>query len=212
MIVHLNDSDLEAILLFRVAISEDTMEARTSAISGLREVLTSDLIEYLGERPSVLESATKQVKDLHRFVFETSKVRREGENRFKRAGLRYDAKNERRLNVAECIGRLVWDTIKAGEFRGLHTSGGILASTMQIGHDAGVSGAKDKDTVRKLWKTYRGVVHLGMAINFCEEEGIGGVSVMEVAEEMRFQLSNNCPKGTKKPYVAEADQMKFVYR
>jgi hypothetical protein len=51
-----------------------------------------------------------------------------------------------------------------------------------------------------------------VAISFCEDEGFDGKTILEVAEEIRFQLSHCCPKGTKKPYVSEDEQVKFTFK
>jgi integrase len=74
-----------------------------------------------------------------------------------------------------------------------------------------LSGAKDLDVLRAIWKTYRGVVHLGMAMDYCDEQPDSERNVLHVAETYRRGLSLFCPKGTKKPYVPVDDQITFLY-
>jgi hypothetical protein len=74
-----------------------------------------------------------------------------------------------------------------------------------------VSGARDKDTLRKIWNSYRGVVHLGIAIDYCENHPAQNLHVFHLAELFRKTLSENCPKGTSKPYVDPGEQISFLY-
>ena len=124
---------------------------------------------------------------------------------------RYEDRNERKLNVAEQIGKLVWLSIQDKKFEGVQTNNGLLKQVQDDARKHDVSGAKDKDTVRKIWNTYRGVVHLGMAIDYCDESPDQNLNVLHVAERFRRDLSQSCPKGTSKPYVDPAEQISFLY-
>lgn len=79
------------------------------------------------------------------------------------------------------------------------------------GKKLGISGARDKDVVRKAWHDYSGVVHLGMALDFYKDKSVPPEDVLFAAERFRRILSQACPKGTKKPYVDVSLQISFSY-
>ncbi|WP_138165475.1 hypothetical protein [Parasedimentitalea maritima] len=145
------------------------------------------------------------------WVAETSKDRYEAAHGFSEIARRYEAKNERKLNVAEHVGKLVWHSIQEQEFKGLHVAGGILEKVRDVAKQEGIHGARDKDVVSKTWVTYRGVVHLGMAMDYCEDNPDPGLNVLHVAERIRQGLSQNFPKKTREPYVAPDGQISFHY-
>jgi len=94
----------------------------------------------------------------------------------------------------------------------VQTKTGILNQLTSAGRDHGIKGAKDKDVVRKSWGTYRGIVHLGMAMDFCEDQKVSTGEVLFVAEQIRRVLSGSCPNGTSEPYVSRQEQISFVYK
>lgn len=145
------------------------------------------------------------------WIAETSIDRHEGGHDFAQTGWRYDERNERRLNIAEHIGKLVLISILEKKFEGVQTDQGLLKQLSDHAREHNISGAKDLDTLRAIWKMYRGVVHLGMAIDFCEDYPDHTLSVLDLAETTRQKLSHFCPKGTKKPYVDESEQIMFSH-
>ena len=145
------------------------------------------------------------------WIAKTSSERHEASYEFSQTARRYEERNERKLNVAEHIGKLVWLSIQDKKFEGVQTDEGILKQVRDVALENKVSGAKDLDVLRKTWKTYRGVVHLGMAMDYCDEQPDPERNVLHVAETYRRGLSLFCPKGTKKPYVPVGDQITFLY-
>jgi len=199
----ISDPELNCLELFRLALSEDTNEARVSAIEVMRqEVVSLSLSNFpIG--------AGKNAPEFVHWVAETSTARYEAAHEFSAIARRYETKNERRLNIAEHVGKLVWDSIQSQEFKGLHVAGGILEKVRTIAKQEGIQGARDKDVLSRTWMTYRGVVHLGMAMDYCEDNPGKGLEVLDVAERFRLGLSQGFPKGTRKPYVPEAEQISF---
>ena len=106
---------------------------------------------------------------------------------------------------------LIWMSVQDKKFEGVHTSRGILQQVRDDAKFSAVGGAKDVDTLRNIWKMYRSVVHLGMAIDYCLDNPSQKMDVLELAELFRLGLSQNCPKGTSIPYIDPAVQISFVY-
>lgn len=210
-VVSINEPELSYIELIRVALSEENNEQRLRAISNVRHEVIAARLEKL----AALDT-TETLKDKRAQEFFSGMARREGErttaaHEFANTLNQYERKRERKLNVAEHIATLILLSIQDGKFEGVHTVNGILS---RVSHDAKafrVSGARDNDTLRKIWKTYRGVAHLGVAMNHCEDNPDKGENVLHVAERIRSVLSENCPRGTRKPYVSCIDQISFVY-
>ncbi|OUS37727.1 hypothetical protein A9Q94_04965 [Rhodobacterales bacterium 56_14_T64] len=208
--IHINEPELCCLGLFRVALSEDTHEARMRAIDVMRHEVVSLGLSNFPFGAGKTKGKAKNDKFV-RWVAETSVERYEAAHEYSEISKRYDGKNERKLNVAEYVGKLIWHSIQEQDFTGLYVAGGILERVRKIARDEGIHGARDKDVVSKTWVTYRGVVHLGMAIDYCEENPNQGLNVLQVAERIRRGLSQNCPKKTSKPYVSSDDQISFCY-
>lgn len=122
-----------------------------------------------------------------------------------------DAKNgaQNRLLTAEMLARDIWLSIHYEENRGVYSETGLLEGLRHAFRDAKIRGGQDKDTLRKNWLEYRGVAHLGAAVIICRQLQITGRDVVLFAEEIRFALSNERPKGQKKAYVPEEEQISF---
>lgn len=209
--VALNQFDLIFINLFRVALTEETMDLRRRAIRNVKhDVVGSRLREWMDEiGPRRLADGNHS--DFTYWVATTSSTRNEAAFAFSETGKKYERKNERKLNIAEYIGHVVFMSIQDEKFEGVQVDGGILDQVRAEARNEKINGARDKDTIRKVWNTYRGVVHLGMAISYCEENPEQGLNILHLAEEFRRCLSENCPKGTKNPYVDPEGQISFLY-
>lgn len=204
MQVPLNEPECLVLELFRMALNEETVEDRLSAIEVMRhEVVSMGLDSF-----TITEASSPKFV---RWVANTAQQRYEAAHAFHEIAQRYESKNERHLNIAEFIGKKVWDSIEARRFQGLQVAGGLLEQTSDYARDMGVRGAKDLDVLRKIWKRYRGVVHLGMAMDYIEEHPETRVHVLHLAERIRLGLSTNCPKGTSVPYVDPQEQISFLY-
>lgn len=204
MQVRLNEPQCAALGLFRMALSEATAADRLSAIEVMRHEVVSMGLESF---PITQASSPKFV----RWAATTAQPRYEAAHAFHEIAQRYNSKNERQLKIAEYIGKKVWDSIETGKFQGVQVAGGLLEQTSEYAREMGVRGAKDLDVLRKIWKRYRGVVHLGMAMDYVEEHPETRVHVLHLAERIRLGLSTNCPKGTSIPYVDPQEQISFLY-
>lgn len=207
----INEAELCYLGMFRMVLSEASLEERPLAIQAVRHDVVGG---RLGNLPSEDEAewvGEPENTELVRWVAKTSAARHEAVHALASIQQRYEAKNERKLNVAEHIGKLVWLSIQDQKFQGIHVDGGILAQVRSVAKDLRIAGARDNDTLRKIWNCYRGVVHLGMAMDYCEDNPESGLNVLHLAEQYRTELSQNCPKGTSKPYVDLDEQICFVY-
>jgi len=206
----LNEPELACLEMFRIALSENTQHARLQALKVMRHEVVSLGLGTFPIREGA--SATQENNpDFVRWIAKTAEERYEAAHVLNEIAQRYETKNERKLNVAEHIGKRVWLSILEQRFQGLHVAGGILEQVSDEAKAQGVHGARDKDGLREIWKTYRGVVHLGMAMDHCEDNPDAALNVLHVAERFRKALSQNCPKGTSKPYVDQSEQISFLY-
>lgn len=203
MRVLLNRPECECLGLFRMALSEETEEGRANAIEIMRHEAVSLGLNYI----PVGKSSNPE---LVQWIAETAKERYDAAHEFAAIAKRYESKNERKLNIAEYIGKRVWDSIQAERFQGLHVKGGLLDQTRDYTKQHEINGGRDRDVLRKIWNTYRGVVHLGMAMDFCEDHPGTSWHVLHLAETFRAGLSSSCPKGTRSPYVDPRSQISFL--
>lgn len=207
----INQPELFSIEIFRIALSEATLELRKKAILSVKNDVLASRIEKLNDTYGSGWMTKPENAEFVQWIASSSVQRHQAAYELMEISRRYDDKNERKLNIAEHIGKLIWDTIQDGKFEGVQTDNGVLQQVRDEARAAKVSGARDKDTVRKIWNSYRGVVHLGMAIDYCEKNSNQNLNVLHLAELFRKKLSENCPKGTSKPYVDPSKQISFLY-
>lgn len=210
-IVRINQRELQSIHYIRVALSEGTAELREKAVTNAKHEIVAFELAALSERYGKAWTSDPENETLVKWVAQTSAERHEAIYEFSQTGRRYEETNERRLNVAEHIGKQVWLTILENRFEGVQTEDGLLKRVSDQARDLKIRGAQDKDTLREIWKAYRGVVHLGMALDYFDDYPESEQNVLHLAEDYRQGLSRFCPKGTKAPYVSENEQVKFVY-
>ncbi|WP_394199952.1 hypothetical protein [Litoreibacter albidus] len=209
--IFINELELRAIERIRIGLSEETVEARVTAVKAVKHDVIAMRLGLL-EKQIDPDWSTKECNfELARWVAATSAERNEAAYEYSEVVRRYEQKNEKSLNVAEHAGKLIWHTIQDEKFEGVQTDSGILKQVSDEGRQAKIRGAIDKDVIRKNWRTYRGVVHLGMAIDYCENNPSHEGNVLSLAERVRRQLSQNCPRGTTRPYVDPEDQISFIY-
>ncbi len=209
--VAINEIELGFIGLFRVALSAPTHEERLAAIRCVRHEVIAARLQEINKKPGPDWVKHDGNRDLVAWVAATAGEREDAIYEFSRVCQAYDDRYERPLNVAEQIGKMICISIVDGKFEGVQTKDGILYQLGFQGRKYSIRGAKDKDSIRKAWRDYRGVVHLGMALDFCEELPAPFESVFLIAERYRKMLSQSCPKGTKKPYVDTEQQFFFSY-
>jgi hypothetical protein len=209
--VSINEPELLSIDLIRIALSEPTDELREKAISYAKHEVVALRLKTLSDSLGTDWMSYPKNGDFVQWIAKTSRERHEAGYEFSRTARRFEDRNERKLNVAEHIGKLIWLSILDGKFEGVHTNEGLLKQVRDEALENAVSGAKDLDVLRAIWKIYRGVVHLGMAMDYCDEHPDPERNVLHVAETYRRGLSQFCPKGTKNPYVPEDVQIMFLY-
>ncbi|MGB3279072.1 MAG: hypothetical protein WBA92_07755, partial [Pseudorhodobacter sp.] len=193
----INEHELGSIEYIRIALSEPTPELREKAIANAKFELMALRLEALNDRLGTDWMSEPQNAEFVQWIAKSSSERHEASYEFLQTARQYEERNERKLNVAEHIGKLIWLSIQDKRYEGVQTDEGILKQVRNETQEHQVSGAKDMDTLRKTWMTYRGVVHLGMAMDYCEEFPQHEENVLYLAENYRLGLSRFCPKGTK---------------
>lgn len=208
--IALNEPEMIGLGLFRMALSETTDEARLAAIKAVRSEIVSNGLEAfpihkdsegrLNRHPRFIEWTAMNAVAMNQAIQTVGEVEQ-----------RYNDKQGRRLSIAEEIAKLVVSSVLDQKFLGMQVQGGILDCMRHIAKEQKISGARDHDTLRKIWGTYRGVVHLGLAIDWCEENPEADHHVLHVAERYQRILSENSPGGKGPPYVSPDDQFSFLY-
>jgi hypothetical protein len=209
--VDINELGLDSIDLIRTALSEETPDLRERAIKNVTHDVVARGVDLLMQQRGPKWQSDPANSEFVQWVATTSVKRIDAAYELSETGKRYDSKNEKKLNIAEHIGYIVCLSIWDGKFEGVQVDGGILDQVRAEAKRDKITGARDKDTIRKIWKTYRGVVHLGMALKYCEDNPEQGWNVLHLAEEFRRCLSEHCPRGTKVPYVDPEEQISFLY-
>lgn len=209
--VSINEPELLSIDLLRIALSETTAELREKVMANAKHEVVALRLESLSHSLGTNWMSDPKHAEFVQWIAKTSSERHEASYEFSQTARRFEDRTERKLNVAEQIGKLIWPSIQDGKFEGVQTDEGILKQVRDVALENEVSGAKDLDVLRAIWKTYRGVVHLGMAMDYCDEQPDPELNVLHVAETYRRDLSLFCPRGTKKPYVRGDDQIMFLY-
>lgn len=210
--VGIDEFELGFLEYFRIALSAQTIEDRLVAIRQVKHELNSERQRLLidGKGPGWIDDPTN--RELAAWIAKTSADRHDASYEFLRLSQQYEDKFERRLNVAEHVGKIIDNSIREDKFEGVQTPSGIVYQVTVAGKNHNIPGAKDKDRVRKNWMTYRGVVHLGIAMDLGEENNLSLTEVIQLAERLRRKFSEICPKGTKKPYVPSGEQISFSYQ
>jgi hypothetical protein len=210
-IININEDDYDFIDHFRMALSAETHAQRLKAVQNVKHhVVAVRLAELSNEEGHDWPSDPRNT-ELSQWVSKTTTLRQEAAYELSRTNQEFEAKNGRRLSFAEHVGLVVFMSIQDKKFKGLYTPRGILRQAQEEARATNVAGARDKDTLRDIWTTYRGVVHLGMAIHYCDDNPTQNHDVLQLAELFRQHLSENCPKGTSKPYVDPREKICFVY-
>jgi hypothetical protein len=209
--VTINEQELFFLDLFRIALSAETLVARLEALRWVKHEIIAMRLQNISEKRASGWERHPENQKLVQWVAATAGERGDAIYEFSRILRRFEDRNELRLNVAEQAGKMIGLSIDDGKFEGVQTDHGILHQVTEIGRDQKVRGAKDRDTVRKSWGCYRGVVHLGMAMDVCEEISVSFAEALFMAEHFRAMLSQMCPKGTSQPYVPPGEQISFVY-
>ena len=207
--VRLREWDLTHIEMIRIALSEETDQARLEAIQNVRQEVDAQSIKIFRD-DEVFWPAIKRHPKTIEWIADTSPDRHDAGSAIAELFERYEKRNERHLNIAERIGKAVFSTIEDNEFRGLQTESGILKMVSDEARDLKLHGARDKDVVRKIWTTYRGVVHLGMALDDLYDNPDQDFQLLQKAEFYREHLATNRPRNATEPYVSPEVQFQFL--
>ena len=161
--VAINEIEFGFIQLFRIALSAPTHDERLAAIRYVRHDVIGCRLQEINTNPGPDWVHHPHNRKLHDWVGSTAGLREDAIYEFSRVWRAYEDKYERPLNVAEQIGKMICISIHDGKFEGVQTKDGILYQLGVQGRGYSIRVAKDKDSIRKAWRDYRGVVHLGIA-------------------------------------------------
>lgn len=134
----------------------------------------------------------------------------EAERHIGQVEARFKRTQGRHLCIAEDIGQLALNSIADGEFRGVRTDTGLIESYCHDARKKGARGATDRKSVEGIWTKYRGVVHLGLVIDYLERIGDSLDEVFKKAWYFALLLASGYPKGTGKPYVPPDEKINFI--
>ncbi len=210
--VFINDTQLQFIEMFRIALSAPDNPQRLRAISNLKQEVAAQVDELIVDGRSE-EWMSANAEFFRRSTLDAP-VRRAAAAEFSQTEREFEGSRgrgmEKKLNIAEHIGMRVLLTIKEGKFEGLQTEIGILEQVRHFAQQERIFGAKDHDTLRKIWGTYRGVVQLGMAMDLYGDSTLPSYDMLTLAEQIRTELCRHSPMSSNKPYVDESEQISFV--
>ncbi len=209
--VFINDTQIQFIEMFRIALSAPDNLQRLRAISNLKQDVAAQVDELIVDGRS--EEWMSANAEFFRRSMLDAPARRAAANEFSQTECEFEGSRgqgrEKKLNIAEHIGMRVWLSIKEGKFEGLQTEIGILEQVRHFARQEKIFGAQDRDTLRKIWGAYRGVVHLGMAMDLYGDSALPSFDMLTLAEQIRQELSSHSPRSSKKPYVDEGEQISF---
>ncbi|MEP3675379.1 hypothetical protein [Sulfitobacter sp.] len=208
--VLISDTQVQFIEMFRIALSAPDNRQRLRAISNLKQEVATQVDELIVDGRSE-EWMSANAEFFRRSMLEAP-ARRAAAAEFSQIEREYEGSRgrEKKLNIAEHIGMRVLLTIKEGKFEGLQTEIGILEQVRHFSQQEKIFGARDHDTLRKIWGTYRGVVHLGMAMDLFGDSALQSFDMLFLAEQIRMELSRHSPRSSNKPYVDDREQISFV--
>ena len=210
--VSINELELLHIELFRMALSAETLKDRLEAIENVKHGVNAARLQVISETegPDWIKDPANE--ELVAWVAGTAPARDAAIYEFSRLTRRYEETHERRLNVAEHVGKLIELSIAEGKFEGVQTRTGLLHQLTNDGRKYSIPGARDMDTVRSSWGVYRGIVHLGIAMDHFGELPSYPPEMLFQAELIRLKLSQNCARSTTTPYVSPEEQISFVFK
>ena len=131
--VAINQPELMSLGLIRLALSEETTTLRKKAIANAKQELVALRLQALSDKWGTQWMSDPQNAEFVQWVAKTSTERHEASYEFSQTARRYEERNERRLNVAEHIGKLIWHSIQDKKFEGVQTDEGLLK---QVRHQA----------------------------------------------------------------------------
>lgn len=149
--IPINERELHAIVLLHIALSEENSELRDAAIRCFRHEIIATTIALLLKECGPDWPAEPENTDLVKWIAATTAERQEAGHAVEAIRMRCRANNQRKLHVAELIGKSVIESISSGRFAGVQSPKGILAQVADKAKEASFSGAGDKDTLRKVW-------------------------------------------------------------
>lgn len=205
--------ELGVLQLYRAALSKKGKQARCEALEGLTKKLDAERLGALQNSKFANVGLVATSDDFNRtiateYVENTKKI-----SAFDRALEAFEKpRGKLPLFAAETIAREIWRSVVEGKNVGVFSRRGIIERLTDQARVQGLQGVKDKDVLRRHWKEYKCVAHLGAGLQIGEHHNLDPIASLGVAEEVRYVLSNECPKGTSKPYVEEEEQISFVFR
>ncbi len=149
--VSINEPELLSIELLRVALSEPEAELREKAITNAKHEVAALGLDALSKRLGTGWMSEPQNADFVQWIARSSSARHEASNEFSQTFQRYEEQYERKLNVAEHIGKLIWLSIQDEKFEGVYCRRPGLSST-DIASNSGLlhRDALSRPDLRKL--------------------------------------------------------------
>lgn len=155
--VSINEPELRSIEYFRIALSEPTPELRARAIANAKHEVVEFRFAALGRKLGPEWVSDPQNAKFVQWIAASSSERHEASYQFLQTAKQYEGHNERKLNVAEHIGKLIWLSIQDKRFEGVQTQEGILKQVSDQAQKYKISGGRDTK------KTGQSQLVLGMA-------------------------------------------------
>ena len=116
--VNLNDPDLKHLEMFRIALSEHSMELRLRAIRNVKHDVISGRLERLFGSIGKEGISDPENALFIQWVAITSSKRNDAAYEFSETAKRFEAKLQTRLNIAEEAGTIIFSSIKDRKFKG----------------------------------------------------------------------------------------------
>ena len=109
--ITINEPELNFVELIRLALSEETDELRVRAVRNVKHEAVAARLDLLAAEGGSSWATDPENANFVQWTIRTSAERREAAYEYSQTARRYEERNERRLNIAEHIGKLIWLSI-----------------------------------------------------------------------------------------------------
>ncbi len=169
--VQLDHPLTDTLPLYRIACRPQGSEKRFEALDGLQALLSMWKTESMTKSVFWATGVIAVDPDMGRILTDQQGEIARGVLNFQNARNEFNQSNNKRLQTAEEIGAKAWCSIREGTNRGVFSRTGIIEDTSHCHRKLNIRGGRDTDTLRRNWKEYKGVVHLGVALHISRKEG-----------------------------------------
>ena len=112
--VSINEVESFYVELFRIALSAEDRDARIEALTFVKHVVSAERLKVLSESEGAGWASEPANQSLATWVAQTAAKRDDAIYEFSRISRTYEDRNERRLNIAEHVRKLVYLSILEG--------------------------------------------------------------------------------------------------